>query len=127
MFMNDDFRRPAAVVEVRVYKVDFSLHRGQVFLSPSLKNKTASQFSQVGNASHIQKNVLRQDSCQAGQDLFGFPALALEVHDIGLHEYSAAVTKHGHGLRGESNIRVIVHVTPRASAVDCKKYPFPAE
>jgi hypothetical protein len=54
--------------------------------------------SEVGNAGHVQKHVLGQNRCQASEDFFRAPALALEVHDVGLHEHSASVAEYGHGI-----------------------------
>src|SRR5262249_62248438 len=104
MFVDNDFRLGAGGVEVGVNKVDFSLDRRQVLLRPSLKHKTISQLGQVGNAGNIQKDILGQYRGQAGKDLFRLPALALEVHDVRLHEHGAAVAEHRHGLRGEGDV-----------------------
>src|SRR5215472_11431079 len=109
MFVDNDFRLGAGGVEVGMNKVHFSLHRRQVLLRPSLKHKTVSELGQVGNAGNIQENILGQYRGQARQDLFGLPALALEVYDVRLHEHGAAVAEHRHGLRGEGDVGVLIN------------------
>src|SRR5262249_32079331 len=113
MLVDNDFRLAAGGVEVGMNKVHFSLHRRQVLLRPSLKHKTASELGQVGNAGNVQKNILGQYRGQPRQDLFGLPALALEVYDVRLHEHGAAVAENGHGLRGEGDVGVLVHANPQ--------------
>src|SRR5215472_13118929 len=109
MFVDNDFRLAAGGVEVGMNKVDFSLHRRQVLLRVSLKHKAISELGQVGNAGDIQKDILGQYRGQARQDLFGLPALALEVYDVRLHEHGAAVAEHLHGLRGKGDVGVIIN------------------
>src|SRR5215469_1269058 len=109
MFVDNDFRLGAGGVEVGMNKVHFSLHRRQVLLRPSLKHKTVSELGQVGNAGNIQENILGQYCGQARQNLFGLPALALEVYDVRLHEHGTAVAEDGHSLRGEGDVGVLVH------------------
>src|SRR5207237_5941059 len=94
--------------EVGFHEVDFGLYRRQVFLRSALQDETLPQLGQIGDAGYIQEYVFRQHSRQASENLFSCPALALEVDDIGLHEYSAAVTKNWHLVGGKCDIGVLL-------------------
>ena len=79
-------------------EVDLGLHRGQVILRPALQNEARTERGEVRNAGDVEEDILRQHIGQPGKNFFGAPALALEVHDVGLHEHRAAVAEDGHGL-----------------------------
>src|SRR5260221_329701 len=53
---------------------------------------------------------------EACHDLFRFPALALEIDDIRLHEDRAAIPEHRHCLGAERQVRVFLHVMPETHA-----------
>ena len=110
MLVHDDLGFMVNAVEVRTDKVDLGLHRSQVFLCSSLQDETRSEFCKVGDSGDIEKNVFRQDVCQPGEYLFAAPALPLEIDNVGLHEHRAAVAEDRHGVGGESDIGVLLHL-----------------
>ncbi len=64
---------------------------------------------EVRDLRDVQPDVLRQHVAQAGHDLFRLPALALEIHDVGLHEHRAAVAERGEALGAERDVGVLLH------------------
>ena len=60
---------------------------------------------------NVEPDVLGQHVAQAGHDLFGFPALALEVDDVGLHEDRAAITETREAFGAECGVGVLFHRT----------------
>src|SRR6185369_12836747 len=114
MLVNDDFRTLACCPETAVDEIHFGFDDCKIVLCSSLQHKTRAKCREVGDAGHVQKHVLRQNGCQASEDFFRAPALALKVHDVGLHEHRASVAEHGHGIRGEGQISVLLHFQPKA-------------
>src|ERR1700722_1998400 len=104
VLVNDNLRYLALGAEARLDEVHLSLYHRQVVLRAALQNKARTQRSQIWNAGYVEKDILRQHICESGQDLFRTPPLALEVHNIGLHEDRAAIAERGHGLGSEGNI-----------------------
>ena len=110
VLVDDDLGFRLIAAEVRFHEVDFSFHRREILLRAALQDEALAELCQIGNAGNVQKDVLRQHRCEAGEDLLGRPSLPLEVDDVRLHEDSAAVAEDRHLVGGECNIRVLVYL-----------------
>src|SRR5262249_19585935 len=109
VLVHDDFRLFTGGPETVADEIHFGLHHRQIILRAALQHKTRTQRRKVGYAGDVQENILGQHRGQAGQNLLGLPALALEVHDVGLHENRAAIAEDRHSLRGECQISELVY------------------
>ena len=109
VLMDDDFRLVSDAVEVRVNEVNFRLDRSQVLLRSALQDEARPQLGEVRNSGDVEEDVFRQNVCQSGEDLFAAPSLPLEVYDVGLHEHRAAVAEDRHGVRGKSDVSVVLY------------------
>src|SRR5262249_55380264 len=69
---------------------------------------------EVRNAGDVEEDVLRKHVREAREDLFRAPALALEVHDVRLHEDRAAIAERGHRLGGEGDIGELLYLHAKA-------------
>src|SRR2546425_25670 len=114
MLVHNDFRLLASGAKTIADEIDFRFYHSKVILRSSLQHKTRAQRCQVGNTGDIEEHILRQHRSKAGENFLRLPALALEVHNIGLHENGAAVAEYRHGLRGKGQIRVLIYVQPEA-------------
>ena len=81
---------------------------------PPCSTKREPSAARFGNAGDVEKDVLRQHSSEAGENLLRPPALTLEIHDVRLHEDRAAVAENGHGLGGEGEIGEFFHLHAEA-------------
>ena len=81
---------------------------------PPCRTKREPSEARFGNAGDVEKDILRQHIGEPGKDLLRPPALALEVHDVGLHEDRAAISEGGHGLGGEGDIGEFLHLHAEA-------------
>src|SRR5579864_5504321 len=70
----------------------------------------------MGNLRNVQPDVLGQHVAQAGHDFFRLPALALEIHDVRLHEHGAAVAELRVAFGGEGNVGELFHLEAKAFA-----------
>ena len=120
MFMDDDFGLAIAGTEAGADKIDFRFHHRHIVLRAALQYEARTKRGEIGNARDVEEYVFRQDCGEAGQDLFRAPALTLEIHDVGLHEDRATVTKYRH-VGSEGEVGVFFHFQPKPSAVDCRK------
>src|SRR5580704_419793 len=114
MLVADDLRLLARGPETVADEIDLGFHDREVVLRSSLQNEAGAESGQVGNAGNIEEHVLGKDGGESGEDFFGTPALALEVHDVRLHEDSAAIAEDGHGLGVECKIGILVDVVAEA-------------
>src|SRR5277367_2183331 len=108
--MHGDFRLLAGGTKAVADEIDFGLHHGKIVLGSPLQNKPRTQRGKIGDAGDIQEDVLWKHGGEARQDLLGLPPLSLEVHDIGLHKNSTAVTENGHGLGGKGKVSELINV-----------------
>src|SRR5215472_4301480 len=106
--MHNHFRAVVGTVKVRADEIDLGLYCSKVLLRAALQNEARAQLGQVRNSRNIQKDVLRQDCRQSGENLFAAPALALEVHDVGLHEHRAAISEDRHGAGGKCYVGILL-------------------
>ena len=107
--MDLDTGRRVTSAEPRLDEVHLRLDCGQVVLGPPLEHEVAPEAREVGHLGHVEPDVLGQHGGQAGHDLLGPPALALEVDDVGLHEDRAPVAEARHAAGGERRRRVLAH------------------
>src|ERR1700746_3074033 len=114
MFVHNDFRLFAGSAKTIADKIDFGLHHGKIVLRSPLQNETCAQRRKVGNASDVQEHVLWEHRSEAGKNFLRLPPLALEIHNIGLHEDGAAIAKYRHRLRGKGQVRVLIYVEAEA-------------
>ena len=112
MLVHDDFRFFAGRAKTIANEIHFGLYDGEIILGPALQHKTGAQRCKIGNARNVEEDVLRQHGSEASKNFFRLPALALKIHDIRLHEDRAAIAKHGHSLRRESEVGKLVHIKP---------------
>ncbi len=105
VLVHDNLRHFALGAEARLDEIHFRLHHRQVVLGTALQNKARTQRSQVGDTGDVEKNVLWQHIGESGENLFRPPALALEIHNVRLHEDGAAIAKGGHRFGREGDIR----------------------
>ena len=82
MLVNDHVGRDFLALEARLDEIDLRFDGGQIVLRAALQQEAAADRGEVGNLRDVQPDVLGQHVAQAGHDLFGLPALALEVDDI---------------------------------------------
>src|SRR5271165_3141549 len=92
MLVHDNLRLAAAGAEAGANEVHFRFHDSHIVLRAALQHEARPKRSQIGNAGHVQEHVLWQHGGKTCQDLFRAPALALEVHNVRLHEDRAAVS-----------------------------------
>src|SRR5690606_13081981 len=112
--VDDDLGLAALGLEALLDEVDLGLDGGEVVLGAALEHELAAELGEVGDLADIQPDVLRQHVGQAGHDLLGGPALALEVDDVGLHEHGAAVAEVRHRLGAEGPLGVLLDVDAEA-------------
>ena len=93
VLVNDHLGRDVLALEARLDEIHLRLHRRQVVLRAALQQERVPIAEQVRDLRNVQPDVLRQHVAQAGHDLFRLPSLALEVHDVRLHEHRAAVAE----------------------------------
>ena len=79
--MNHDLRESRSVV-MFADKIHLRFDDGEILLRATLKYKSTSELGDVRDARHVKKHILGKHGCQAGEDLFRPPALALEVDDV---------------------------------------------
>ena len=108
-FMDDDLRFLAGRPETVVNEIHFGLYHRHIVLSATLQNETRAQRCEIRNTGHVQEHILGKDRGQTRKDLLRPPTLALEIHDVRLHEDSTTVTEHRHRLSGECQIGVLLH------------------
>src|SRR6185437_5812514 len=116
VLVNDHLGLHFLALEAGLDKVHLRLHRRQVVLRAALQDEFAPDGGQVGNLRHVQPDVFRQHVTQAGHDLFRLPTLALEVHDIGLHEHGAAITELRVAFGAEGDVGKLLHLEAEAFA-----------
>src|ERR1700722_554731 len=105
--VNNDLGFLAGSAETILNEIHFRFHHGHVVLRSALQHKARAQRSEIGNAGYVQEHVLGKHRCQTCKNFFSPPALALEIHDVGLHEHRAAVAEDGHGLGCKSQIGIL--------------------
>src|SRR5262245_45506018 len=112
--MHGDARLNFFAFEARLDEIDLRLDGGEVVLCASLQNEVRSERRDVRNLRDVEPDVFRQHGGEARHDLFRLPALSLEVDDVRLHEYRAAVAEGRHRMRAEGDIGVIFDLHPEA-------------
>ncbi len=106
----DDHVGPRVLsLESRLDEIHLRLHRRQVVLRPALEQEPRPDGRQVRNLRNVEPDILRQHVAQARHDLFGLPALALEIDDVRLHEHRAAVAERREALRAEGHVGELLH------------------
>ena len=88
-------------------KVHFRFHDSHIVLRAALQNEARAQSREIRNAGHVEEYVLGKHCGQTGKNFFRAPALALEIHDVRLHEDGTAVAEDRHRLRRESQVGVL--------------------
>ena len=107
-------------------EIHLRLDDSEISLRPALKNETPAQGCDVGDARHVQKDVLGKHRGQSGEDLFRSPTLTLEIDDVRLKEDRAAIAELRHSPWREMRSRQTPQWECRAaSAAACRKYPLP--
>src|ERR1700751_5132924 len=108
MLVNNDFRLFASGPKTIADEIDFGFYYRKIVLRSALQNETCTKRRKIGNAGDIKKDIFGEHCGKPGENSLRLPTLALKIHNVGLHENGAAITKNGHGLRGESQIRVLI-------------------
>ena len=86
----------------------------RLYCVPPCSRNLRADGGEIRNLRNVQPDVLGQHVAEAGHDLFGLPALALEVHDVALHEDGAAIAKAGEALGAEGDVGVLFHLDVEA-------------
>src|SRR5208283_128234 len=108
MLVHDDVRLHVLALEARLDEIHLCFHRSEVVLRAALQQETAADGGEVGNLRNVQPDILGQHVAQAGHDLFRLPSLALEIDNVGLHEYGATVTERRESLGAEGRVRIVL-------------------
>jgi hypothetical protein len=74
-----------------------------------LQQEARADGGEIRNLRNVQPDVFRQHVAQPRHDFFRLPSLALEVHDVALHEHRAAIAELGEALGAECRIGVLLH------------------
>src|SRR5207253_3109899 len=125
VLVHDDFRLLSGSTETVADEIHFRFDDSEVILRAALQHEPRTQSCKVGNAGDVEKYILWQHRCQTGEDFLRAPPLALEIHDVRLHEYRAAVAKNRHGLRGKSQVGVLIHIEAEAFRRGLQEIPIP--
>src|SRR5437879_2646655 len=104
VLMHDNLRLFAVSAEAGLDEVHLGFDHGEIVLRATLKDKARTEGGQIRNTGNVEEDILREHVCEARENLFRPPALALKVYDVGLHEDCAAIAKGWHGFGGESDI-----------------------
>jgi len=123
MLVNDDFGLLACRAETAADEIHFRLHDSQIVLRAALQHEARAQRRQVRDARNVEEDILGQHGGETGENFLRLPALALEVHDVRLHEHRASVAKHRHGLRVKSEVRKILYLQPESLGGRLQKVP----
>ena len=114
MFVHNNLGLPARRTKTVSNEIHFCLYHCQVVLRPSLQHKAGAERSKIRNTRNVQENVLRKHGSQAGEDFLSTPPLTLKIHDVRLHENSAAIAKNWHGICRKCEVGVLVHVVAKS-------------
>ena len=114
VLVHDDFRLLAGGAEAVADEIHFRFHDGKIVLRSALQDEARAERREIRNAGDVEENILRQHGSKSGENFFRPPALALEVHDVRLHEHRAAIAEYRHGLRGEGQIGVLLRLSGRS-------------
>src|SRR5215471_7395334 len=108
VLVDDHVGGDVLALETGLDEIDLGFDGGQVVLRAALQQEAAADGAEVGYLRHVQPDILGQHVAQAGHDLFGLPALALEVDDVALHEHGAAVSEAGEAIGAERDVGVLL-------------------
>src|ERR1019366_1358213 len=114
MLVHNHVGRRVLALEARFDEIHLRFHGGQVVLRAALQQEARADGGEIGNLRNVQPDVLGQHVAEARHDLFGLPALPLEVHNVALHEHGAAVAKTGEAFGAESDIGILFHLDVEA-------------
>src|SRR5438270_1153248 len=118
VFVHYDLRLFAIGSETGLDEINLGFDHGQVVLCAALEDEAAAERGQIRNTGYVEEDVLREHIGETCQNLFGPPALALEVDDVGLHEDRASIAKGRHGFGGEGDVGKLFHL--HAKALCCR-------
>ena len=122
MLVHDDFGRTSLPLNRDSMKSTCAFTAARLYCVPPCSRKRVPMARDVRNLRNVQPDVLRQHVAQAGHDLFRLPSLALEIDDVGLHEYRAAIAElRDSRWRRRRCRRYCSTGTPKPCAVDCRK------
>ena len=101
MLVHDDVGLHVLAFEARLDEIHLGLDGRQVVLRAALQQETPADGREVRNLRNVEPDILGQHVAETGHDLFRLPALTLEVHNVALHEYRAAVAEAREAVAGE--------------------------
>ncbi len=107
MLVNNDVGLGFLALKARLDEIDLGFDGGEVVLGATLEEEAAADGGEIGDLRDVEPNVLGQHVAETSHDLFGLPALTLEVNDVGLHEDRTAVAELREALCAEGPIGVI--------------------
>jgi len=77
--------------------------------------------------SHIKEDIFRKDCGEARKYFFRAPALALEIHNVGLHEHCTTVAEHSIAFAENARSRTDSHSDQSPQPWTEENIPLPAE